>query len=85
MPGRITPASPKGGRPLLDTKSNEPNFQTDINRRFEKDAHANGDRPVNVDTSRVPRMPCVAIQEMKRGALRSLDCFVAALLAMTIP
>ena len=50
MLGQITPASPKGGRPLLDTKSNEPNFQTDITRRFEKDAHANGDRPVNVDS-----------------------------------
>jgi hypothetical protein len=50
MPGQITPASPKGGLPLLDTKSNEPNFQTDITRRFEKDAHANGDRPVDVDS-----------------------------------
>jgi hypothetical protein len=50
MLGQITPASPKGGRPLLDTKSNEPNFQTDITRRFEKDAHANGDRPVNIDS-----------------------------------
>jgi hypothetical protein len=26
-----------------------------------------------------------AIQGMKRDALRSLDCFVASLLAMTIP
>lgn len=33
----ITLASPKGGRPPLDPKSNEPNFQTDITRRFEKD------------------------------------------------
>jgi putative intracellular protease/amidase len=36
----ITLASPKGGRPPLDPKSNEPNFQTDITRRFEKDANA---------------------------------------------
>jgi putative intracellular protease/amidase len=36
----ITIASPKGGRPPLDPKSNEPNFQTDITRRFEKDADA---------------------------------------------
>jgi putative intracellular protease/amidase len=36
----ITLASPKGGRPPLDPKSNEPNFQTDITRRFEKDAAA---------------------------------------------
>ena len=37
---QITLASPKGGRPPLDPKSNEPNFQTDITRRFEKDADA---------------------------------------------
>jgi putative intracellular protease/amidase len=36
----ITLASPKGGRPPLDPKSNEPQFQTDITRRFEKDAAA---------------------------------------------
>lgn len=36
----ITLASPKGGRPPLDPKSNEPGFQTDITRRFEKDAAA---------------------------------------------
>jgi len=37
----ITLASPKGGRPPLDPKSNEPVFQTEITRRFEKDAEAN--------------------------------------------
>jgi putative intracellular protease/amidase len=37
---QITLASPKGGRPPLDPKSNEPDFQTDITRRFEKDAAA---------------------------------------------
>jgi putative intracellular protease/amidase len=37
---QITLASPKGGKPPLDPKSNEPNFQTDITRRFEKDADA---------------------------------------------
>src|SRR3984885_1457371 len=36
----ITLASPKGGRPPLDPKSNEPNFQTETTRRFEKDADA---------------------------------------------
>lgn len=36
----ITLASPKGGRPPLDPKSQDPNFQTDITRRFEKDADA---------------------------------------------
>lgn len=33
-------ASPKGGRPPLDPKSNEPGFQTDDTRRFEADAEA---------------------------------------------
>ncbi|MFD0305846.1 type 1 glutamine amidotransferase domain-containing protein [Streptomyces sp. NPDC127119] len=36
----ITLASPKGGRPPLDPKSNEPDFQTDLTRRFESDAEA---------------------------------------------
>jgi len=40
---QVTLASPKGGRPPLDPKSNEPNFQTDITRRFEKDADANAE------------------------------------------
>ena len=34
-------ASPKGGRPPLDPKSNEPGFQTDQTRRFEADPEAN--------------------------------------------
>jgi putative intracellular protease/amidase len=37
---QITLASPKGGRPPLDPKSEDPSFQTDITRRFEKDADA---------------------------------------------
>lgn len=36
----IVLASPKGGQPPLDPKSNEPSFQTDVTRRFEKDAAA---------------------------------------------
>jgi putative intracellular protease/amidase len=36
----ITLASPKGGRPPLDPKSNEPEFRTDLTRRFEKDPSA---------------------------------------------
>ena len=35
-------ASPKGGQPPLDPKSNEPNFRTELTRRFEADAAANG-------------------------------------------
>jgi putative intracellular protease/amidase len=37
----IVLASPKGGQPPLDPKSNEPNFQTALTHRFEADAAAN--------------------------------------------
>ncbi|MDU4094141.1 MAG: type 1 glutamine amidotransferase domain-containing protein [Pantoea sp.] len=37
----ITLASPQGGQPPLDPKSSEPEFQTDLTRRFEGDAQAN--------------------------------------------
>jgi putative intracellular protease/amidase len=48
----VTLASPKGGRPPLDPKSNEPAFQTDITRRFEKDAAAEArlDKTVRLDS-----------------------------------
>ena len=36
----IVLASPKGGQPPLDPKSNEPEFRTDLTRRFEADAAA---------------------------------------------
>jgi len=36
----IVLASPKGGQPPLDPKSNEPGFQTDLTHRFEADAAA---------------------------------------------
>ncbi|HEY0335689.1 MAG TPA: type 1 glutamine amidotransferase domain-containing protein [Stenotrophomonas sp.] len=38
---QIVLASPKGGQPPLDPKSNEPSFQTELTRRFEADAAAN--------------------------------------------
>src|SRR5260370_38658965 len=41
---QITLASPKGGQPPLDPKSNEPNFRTDLTRRFGKDAEPNAHR-----------------------------------------
>src|SRR4051794_7831510 len=49
---RITLASPKGGRPPLDPRSNEPSFQTDITRRFENDAGAEAQlaRTVRLDS-----------------------------------
>lgn len=37
---QVTLASPQGGRPPLDPKSNEPDFQTDDTRRFENDTFA---------------------------------------------
>lgn len=45
-------ASPKGGRPPLDPKSNEPDFQTDATRRFEVDTEANSalDSTIRLDT-----------------------------------
>jgi len=48
----ITLASPKGGRPPLDPKSNEPNFRTDLTVRFEKDvdAEAQLDKTVRLDS-----------------------------------
>ena len=50
----ITLASPKGGRPPLDPKSQDSTFQTDITRRFEKDAEAEGrlDNTVRLDSVR---------------------------------
>jgi len=50
----ITLASPKGGRPPLDPKSNEPEFRTDLTVRFEKDtaAEAQLDRTVCLDSVR---------------------------------
>nr|WP_300313640.1 type 1 glutamine amidotransferase domain-containing protein [Halomonas sp.] len=36
----LTLASPKGGQPPLDPKSNEPDAQTDTTRRFEADTQA---------------------------------------------
>lgn len=40
---QIVLASPKGGKPPLDRKSNEPDFQTDLTRRFEADPAALAD------------------------------------------
>jgi putative intracellular protease/amidase len=37
---KVTLASPNGGQPPLDPKSNEPDFQTDATRRFEDDKAA---------------------------------------------
>jgi putative intracellular protease/amidase len=44
----IVLASPKGGQPPLDPKSNEPANQTDLTRRFEADAQAMAQLAVTV-------------------------------------
>ena len=48
----ITLASPKGGPPPLDPKSSEPDFQTDLTRRFDADAAARAqlDSSVRLET-----------------------------------
>jgi putative intracellular protease/amidase len=47
-----TLASPKGGRPPLDPKSNDPEFRTDLTLRFEKDTAAGSqlDKTVRLDS-----------------------------------
>lgn len=48
----ITLSSPKGGRPPLDPKSNEPEFRTELTLRFEKDAAAEAqlDKTLRLDS-----------------------------------
>src|SRR5579872_4805182 len=49
----VTLASPKGGQPPLDPKSNEPDSQTDDTRRFEADAEASAALAATVKLSEV--------------------------------
>ena len=49
----IVLASPKGGQPPLDPKSNEPNFQTELTRRFKADADAQAQLATTVRLYRV--------------------------------
>ena len=53
----ITLASPKGGQPPLDPKSNEPGFQTELTRRFEADAAA------KAELASTKRLDSVSAQE----------------------
>src|SRR5271163_766809 len=53
----IVLASPKGGQPPLDPKSNEPAFQTDLTRRFEADAAATAQLAATV------RLDSVAVED----------------------
>lgn len=49
---QVTLASPKGGRPPLDPKSNEPEFRTELTLRFDNDeeAEAQLDNTVRLDS-----------------------------------
>ena len=49
----IVLASPKGGQPPLDPKSNEPDFRTELTRRFETDAAATSQLASTVRLDRV--------------------------------
>lgn len=49
----ITLASPQGGKPPLDPKSNEPDFQTDFTHRFAADADANAQLATTVKLDRL--------------------------------
>ena len=82
-------ASPKGGRPPLDPKSNEPSFQTDITRRFEKDDNANAqlDRTTRLDSVRQEDYDTVFYPgghgpmwdlAEDRNSIKLLESFVAA-------
>jgi putative intracellular protease/amidase len=85
----IVLASPKGGRPPLDPKSNEPGFQTDLTRRFEADAAANAQlastlrldsvRQEDYDTVFYPggHGPMWDLAE-DRNSIRLLESFLAA-------
>src|ERR1700761_2603694 len=85
----ITLASPKGGRPPLDPKSNEPEFRTDLTVRFEKDkaAEAQLDKTLRLDSVRQEDFdtlfypgghgPMWDLAEDK-DSIRLLESFVAA-------
>jgi putative intracellular protease/amidase len=66
---KITLASPKGGRPPLDPKSNEPEFRTELTLRFEKDtaAEAQLDKTVRLDSvRRKTSTPCSILVDTVR-------------------
>ncbi len=86
---QITLASPKGGRPPLDPISNVPSAQTDITRRFEKDAAAEAqlDKTVRLDSVKQEDYdtvfypgghgPMWDLAEDK-SSIKLLECLVAA-------
>src|SRR3954449_12603378 len=82
-------ASPKGGQPPLDPKSDEPNFQTELTHRFKADATANAElastlrlesvKQENYDSVFYPggHGPMWDLAE-DRDSIRLLESFVAA-------
>ena len=85
----ITMASPKGGQPPLDPKSNEPSSQTDQTRRFESDPVASAQlaKTVRLDSVRQEDFdtlfypgghgPLWDLAE-DEDSIRLLECFIAA-------
>jgi putative intracellular protease/amidase len=85
----IVLASPKGGQPPLDPKSNEPSFQTDLTRRFEADVAAKAQlastvrlesvKPEDYDSVFYPggHGPMWDLAE-DRNSVKLLESFVAA-------
>src|SRR6202048_89790 len=85
----ITLASPKGGRPPLDPKSNEPEFRTDLTLRFEKDAAAEAqlDKTLRLDSVKQEDFdtvfypgghgPMWDLAEDKHS-IKLIECFLAA-------
>lgn len=82
-------ASPKGGQPPLDPKSNEPIFQTDLTRRFESDldTQARLASTVRLDSARQEDFDTVFYPgghgpmwdlAEDRDSIRLLESFVAA-------
>ena len=62
----IVIASPKGGQPPLDPKSNEPNFQTDLTRRFEDDVTGRAQLASTVRLDSVRQLVSMAARSMVR-------------------
>jgi putative intracellular protease/amidase len=85
----ITLASPKGGQPPLDPKSDEPNFQTEHTERFKNDAEANAQLAATVRLDSVDQKdfdtvfypgghgPMWDLAE-DRNSIRLIESFIAA-------
>ncbi len=82
-------ASPKGGQPPVDPKSNEPSFQTDLTRRFEADTAAKAQLAATLRLDSVSQAEFAAVfypgghgplwdLAEDRASIRLIESFVAA-------